>query len=350
MITTIFFVALYILTIFRCGNSEGIKDNEWLKPGKCKGKWRPEKLPGRCTGLSTYKHFPELKDVPEITNATTCRALCCNMGDQCSSWQYEVYSRECRLGPVMRLGNENAGVPGWCEPFAPVKWNGKRLESRDTATGKVTWSDEKLETQCFGLGDERKNPTDKKSRMNTQECEDACAKDPECEIWQEYPGRGCFYFHKAGVHCDEKKISRYEGGRKCLPGYCGGMEEQLLGIKVDDEMIRQTRTRLGIKRRRTDEEGEGQGGGEDAAEGDAEDGEDAAIAADGNEGLGGDDEGEGEGGRKGKGRGKGKNRGGKGGKNRGGGNGGKGGRGGGGNGGKGGKNRKQGQRKSRAIE
>ncbi len=220
---SLFIVCLALL------NKEIYSDNsEWLKSGKCRGKWRPEKMPGKCTGMNQHIEFEELKHLREINNATACRALCCNLGEKCITWQYEIYSKECRFGPVMRLGNEAAGVPGWCEPFAPVKWNGRRIVNRND-DGTIRWSDVDLNTQCFGLGDERKASNG--GHMSTEECKAACAADKECEIWQEFPGRGCFYNRNKGIFCDEKKIARYEGGRKCIPKYCGGMEEQILGMK-----------------------------------------------------------------------------------------------------------------------
>lgn len=216
------FLLFFIVIIY--GNSE---PTDWLKAGKCKGIWRPEKLPGMCTGMSLHDTFEEIKHIAEVNNSSACRALCCNIGDKCITWQYEVYSKECRFGAAMRLGNEAAGVPGWCEPFAPVKWNGRRVSSRN-ADGTVTFSDVELNTQCFGLGDERKAPGG--GHMTTEQCKDACAADKECGIWQEFPGRGCFY-HIQSNHCDRKKISKYEGGRKCIPNYCGGMEADILGKK-----------------------------------------------------------------------------------------------------------------------
>ena len=133
------------------------------------------------------------------------------------------------MGLMARLGDEALGVGGWCEPNAPVQWNGHKISLREGT--KVKWEPQVLDTQCFGLGSERRNPSDG-SRLNTEQCAQACANDLKCGVWQEYPGRGCFYTDNAS-YCDPKKGAKYDGGRKCLPGFCAGMEEQLLGIKVD---------------------------------------------------------------------------------------------------------------------
>ncbi|RYH25309.1 hypothetical protein EON65_15565 [archaeon] len=218
-----FCVVCFILTVF---SDDSV---DWLRGGKCKGKWRLEKLIGKCPGLRLHSDYSEVKHINKVENASSCRAICCNLGDKCATWQFEVNSQECRLGQVARLGGEALGVGGWCEPNAPVQWNGRKVASREGT--KVTWSVEVLDTQCFGLGAERKSPMDG-SRLNTEQCTQACANDLKCGTWQEYPGRGCFY-HEHTNNCDPKKGAKYEGGRKCIPGYCGGMEEQLLGMKID---------------------------------------------------------------------------------------------------------------------
>jgi len=109
-------------------------------------------------------------------------------------------------------------VAGWCESHAPVKWNGRRVESRN-ADGTVTWSTEDLITQCFGLGAERQAPGGR--HLTTEQCQQACAADKECGIWQEFPGWGCFYNANKGIFCDEKKPAKYGGVRKSITNYCG---------------------------------------------------------------------------------------------------------------------------------
>ena len=78
------------------------RQNELLKPGKCKGIWRPDALVGRCFGLKLHNEYEELKFIPSIESSGDCRALCCNMGDKCVSWQYQASSKDCRLGPAVR--------------------------------------------------------------------------------------------------------------------------------------------------------------------------------------------------------------------------------------------------------
>ena len=193
------------------------KEIDLFKSGKCIGKWRPEKLPGRCTGMNPGL-LPSL-NLPPVENATACRAICCNLGDKCITWQFEITTRECRFGLVMRLGDEAAGVPGWCDPIPPVKWNGRKVVGHNPETGEKIWGNENLDSQCFGLGAERLSSAGK--RRNTQECEQACKDDPKCEIWQEFPGRGCYFFSLQGIFCEKKKNPIYVGGRKCLAGSCG---------------------------------------------------------------------------------------------------------------------------------
>jgi hypothetical protein len=54
--------------------------------GKCKGLWRPDKLVGKCFGLKSYIEYDELKNVKEVKKADECRAMCCNLGEQCITW------------------------------------------------------------------------------------------------------------------------------------------------------------------------------------------------------------------------------------------------------------------------
>lgn len=199
--------------------------SKYFVKGKCKGLWRPEKLQGRCFGLKTHNEYPELKDTGEITSAEDCRSLCCNLGSKCVSWQYQSSTKRCGLGGVMRLGTEVTGTPDWCDPYAPAKWSGNRLLKREG--GKCTWG-EAIPNQCFGLGPERKGATDKS--YTTEECAAACCAASHCEMWQEQPGRGCYFESSKGVWCEETKLSAYEGGRKCIPGFCGPkvLEDEIL--------------------------------------------------------------------------------------------------------------------------
>ena len=63
---------------------------------------------------NSYSHleFEEVKHIVKVKNASECGAMCCNLGDKCITWQYELYSKQCEFGPVMRLGTEAAGC-GW---------------------------------------------------------------------------------------------------------------------------------------------------------------------------------------------------------------------------------------------
>lgn len=193
-----------------------------LKRGGCARLWRPENLPGKCFGPRPHTDFAEAKHIPVVQSAKECRAICCNLGDKCVSWQYHAATKDCRFAKILRLGLEATGTPDWCDPLPPARWNGHRI----VKTSGQCESGEALPSQCFGLGPEQR--TDGKA-LNTQECAQACCDNKECEMWQEIPGRGCFFSQQKGVFCSKKIEEAYEGGRKCVPGYCGGMEEQILG-------------------------------------------------------------------------------------------------------------------------
>jgi hypothetical protein len=88
---------------------------------------------------------------------------------------------------------------------------------------------EKIPAQCFGLGAERKSSED--TALNTEQCGAACCADKDCDLWQEIPGRGCFYGNKRDAWCGNASVvTTYHGGRKCIPGYCGEevVERQIL--------------------------------------------------------------------------------------------------------------------------
>ncbi len=216
--------------VFLFAFSRGGDDKQWLKGGKCKGLWRPEKLPGRCFNLKLHHTYDELRSIQTVNTSTTCRVLCCNLGDKCTSWQYEHESKECKLGGPVRLGSEAGGTAGWCEPNAPIPWSGNKLLSRG-ADGICVWG-QSLPVQCFGLGPERKS-ADKLS-LAPEECAQACCASSSCAMWQAATGRGCYFGSGKGVGCDDKTTAaRYEGGRKCVPGFCGGLESSLLVRKEE---------------------------------------------------------------------------------------------------------------------
>lgn len=204
------------------------------KAKSCKGLWRPDQLVGKCFGLSdSDKLDGDSKEFRRaISTADDCRKLCCVMGDKCTSWQFQNEAKVCQVGPVVRfglegcdskvLGGEHCG--NWCDDHSPSKWNGKKVVSRDKATGECVWG-ESLPSQCFGYGPERYKNAETKERHDTDSCAVACCKDPECDSWQEVPGRGCFY--GKGNFC-EKYLGTYDGGRKCIKGHCGGKESEIL--------------------------------------------------------------------------------------------------------------------------
>ena len=86
------------------------------------------------------------------------------------------------------------------EPNAPVSWNGNKLKAK---TGDQCEWGATLPTQCFGLGPERLSPAPAKSRLSAAECAAACCVTKGCTMWQELPGRGCYYSDDAEDHyCD----------------------------------------------------------------------------------------------------------------------------------------------------
>ena len=118
-----------------------------------------------------------------------CRKLCCFLGDECVTWQYQLDSKRCFIGPVVRFGLEkcNGKIFGnicgnWCEPNEPIKWHGKKILSRDRDTGQCIWGDD-LPSQCFGYGPEKFNTANgQKERMSTSECRESCCKDKRCQV------------------------------------------------------------------------------------------------------------------------------------------------------------------------
>jgi hypothetical protein len=200
--------------------SEHLKDIDWFAKGKCKGIWRPDKLIGRCFGLTLHSTYPELAHISSVNNSADCRALCCNYGLKCVTWQYETTGKVCNIGREVRLGMEGGDTPFWCDPFPPAEWSGRRLESRDS-DGTCKWSPDLLKVQCFGLGAERLNAT--KGSLTNQQCGEQCCADPKCEIWQEMKGRGCYFSGGAkDITCnDDRPRAVYDGSRKCLAEHCG---------------------------------------------------------------------------------------------------------------------------------
>jgi hypothetical protein len=231
----VFFFALYFYVhLIVCAKEESFKkllhrdlqSIDWFAKGRCKGNWRPDKLVGRCFGLTPHSTYPELAHISSMNKSSDCRALCCNYGSKCVTWQYESTEKVCKIGREVRLGLEDGGSPFWCDPFPPAEWSGRRLESRGM-DGTCKWSSERLKVQCFGLGAERLNST--QGSLTNQQCGEQCCADPKCEIWQEMSGRGCYFSAQKGVTCnDDRPSAFYEGSRKCIQDHCGGMEAKYL--------------------------------------------------------------------------------------------------------------------------
>lgn len=213
----------------KIGNDE---DRKWMKGGKCRFKWRPERLSGECPGLQPHSAFEEIKHIQVVNNSVICKSLCCNLEDKCTTWQYEISEKKCMLGGAVVTVNETAPagmtVLGKCNP-AVVAWSGRRVETRKS-NNTCTWG-ARLPNQCTGLGHERlsKNGT----RMSSRHCELACCESKQCDLWQESPKHGCYFGLKSTAKCDEGfKRKVYDGGRKCIPGLCGGMENIILNRTI----------------------------------------------------------------------------------------------------------------------
>lgn len=154
---------------------------------RCSHQWLEKELKTPCHGMKEHSAYPELAVIETITSAQVCKALCCELGQKCGSWQYLVRSlprphtdvRICYLGGyvnnLLSTPSSNAvqDVSGngvvWCDAVPTPKWRGKRLRyrqltnkseevvhTRSTFSKDFTceWGDD-LPTQCYGLGDER---------------------------------------------------------------------------------------------------------------------------------------------------------------------------------------------------
>lgn len=228
MNSIISFLSLIFLLFLSFSPNSLCEDNvDYVKKtGRCKGLWRPDKLIGRCFGLKPHNEYKELNKISSVNTQEECRHICCNMGNDCISWQYLNHTNNgiCTLGGPVRLGLEANGKPDWCDPSPPGKWNGKRLLTRSKSEG-CSWGED-LPDQCFGLGPERKSKGWEGEPLSEQDCSKACCEDSECEMWQQMDGRGCYFAKKEGVWCEEKPKGSYFGQRKCIPDYCGSKEEE----------------------------------------------------------------------------------------------------------------------------
>mmetsp|Transcript_22196 Transcript_22196/g.31882 ORF Transcript_22196/g.31882 Transcript_22196/m.31882 type:complete len:250 (+) Transcript_22196:53-802(+) len=205
----------------------------YLLPGKCKGLWRPQRLQGRCFGLTLHSQYAELSTIKVVNSAKECKSICCNLQDKCLNWQYQLASKQCKLGKDrVRYGTEGYDSPYWCDPLPTSDmWHGKKLDKMGS-DGSCLWKSENLRTQCFGLGVERKS-ANKERILSHDECQKSCCDanangKKGCEIYQFIESRGCFHSVNNDVWCDDKVQGAYDGGRKCIPGYCDGNEEKQL--------------------------------------------------------------------------------------------------------------------------
>ena len=90
--------------------------------------WLPEKLTGRCWGLTNHHEVKGMQlKAHKVNNAMDCQKLCCDLGDQCATFQYIVGTKSCHVGPEVRLGKEKGKTDIWCDDVAPHKWNGHVL-------------------------------------------------------------------------------------------------------------------------------------------------------------------------------------------------------------------------------
>jgi len=243
LLAALFIAVLAMLTLPQLTNGTSIahhlptsnSTHPLLVRGKClHSVWRTDPgaaLPGKCVGNNKHTEISDLKEI-EVSNWADCRALCCNLEQKCTTWQYQNSTKSCYIHiRPFRRGPEGADTPLYCDPFPTHKWNGKHLgPPSGSGSEKKCATLWEIPTQCFAFGPERLRDEKTKEvstktggkRLNTQECEDACCADPECDSYQEYPGRGCYYGKSTCVY--EEVESAYEGGRKCLPGFCGGKE------------------------------------------------------------------------------------------------------------------------------
>jgi hypothetical protein len=167
--------------------------------------------------LATSTEIPEFKAI-NVSSPEQCKEMCCDHGNRCITWQYWSALGICKIGGPVRLGDEGGGHANWCEPIAPKEWKGQKLNGRDPDTKTCSWRTVELNTQCFGLGPERKvaNGTDKIRILDPAMCGAECCRSPKCVIWQHREDKGCFYddSNKADdYYCDPYK-GTYVGGRK----------------------------------------------------------------------------------------------------------------------------------------
>ena len=181
---------------------------------KCAGQWTSDKLVGRCFGLKSHIDYASLKDITVVTDALHCKALCCDLGKECISWQYWEGIKLCKLGGAVRIGGETAATPNWCEPDPPITWTGRRVS---VINGTRVEVGNELTTQCFGLGPQKyTSHGDIRVPLTVQDCPVACLADSKCTTWQGHSNRGCFFSSSTNIYC-EPYSGTYDGGRKISP-------------------------------------------------------------------------------------------------------------------------------------
>ena len=131
MFVPVCFVIFFFPCHFVCGNSRVNETiiEDYLKPGMCKGLWRPQRLLGRCFGLTIHSVFSELSSIKIVESAKQCKSICCNLQEKCINWQYQQASKQCKLGKdLVRLGSEGYNSPYWCDPLPTSNmWLGNKL-------------------------------------------------------------------------------------------------------------------------------------------------------------------------------------------------------------------------------
>jgi hypothetical protein len=169
---------------------------EALHPDKCVGSWTEDHLIGRCFGLKLHSEFPTLKNIHFIDSAQHCKQLCCDLGKDCSTWQYWTGNKICKMGDIISMKSDSS-LPH-CESNKPLIWSGRRVNPAST---------DELTTQCSGL----EPVTTIKSGLS--HCSEACLEKEACRVWQYHPLVGCFVSTSLDFFCDPYTGS-FEGGRK----------------------------------------------------------------------------------------------------------------------------------------
>jgi len=188
---------------------------------KCADDWSPREIVGRCFGLITHSDYREFKKISVVQSAQQCKAMCCELGYKCITWQYWTDIKLCKMGGSVRIGSEGANTPLWCDIEPPIVWEGQKLDRLPSGEMKPGAKPEAVSTQCFGLGaDQKKKVTDGSGKvqsvsLSVSECREACLAKKDCRVWQAHERRGCYYNEDISVFCEPYKGSYTGGRRKC---------------------------------------------------------------------------------------------------------------------------------------